>query len=209
MPHPLYIAFIWHQHQPLYKSPLTGEYRMPWVRLHGTKDYLDLLLYLTRYPQFHHTINLVPSLLVQIEDYAQGRAMDSYLRVSLKPAADLSEWERNFVVTSFFDAHHRTMIDPYPGYRRLYEQQQTKGRAWCLEHWSVQDFDDLLMWHNLTWLDPLFHDRPQVQAWWEKGGNFTLADRQALWELQRQILGLWSPPLPPVGGEKRAGDWYG
>ena len=188
MPHPLYIAFVWHQHQPLYKSPLTGEYRMPWVRLHGTKDYLDLLLHLTRYPQFHHTINLVPSLLVQIEDYAQGRAMDPYLQVSLKPAAALSEWERNFVVTSFFDAHHRTMIDPYPGYRRLYEQQQTKGRAWCLEHWSVQDFEDLLMWHNLTWLDPLFHDRPQVQEWWERGGNFTLADRQALWHIQREIL---------------------
>ncbi len=166
---------------------------MPWVRLHGTKDYLDLLLHLTRYPQFHHTINLVPSLLVQIEDYAQGRAIDPYLAVTLKPAADLDEWERNFVVTSFFDAHHRTMIDPYPGYRRLYEQQQTKGRVWCLEHWSLQDFDDLLLWHNLTWLDPLFHDRPQVQDWWQRGGNFTLADRQVLWQIQREILGQIIP----------------
>ncbi len=188
MPQPLYIAFIWHQHQPLYKSPLTGEYRMPWVRLHGTKDYLDLLLHLTRYPRFHQTINLVPSLLVQIEDYAQGRARDPYLAVSLKKVTELGEWERNFVVTSFFDAHHRTMIDPYPGYRRLYEQQQTKGRAWCLENWSDQDFEDLLMWHNLTWLDPLFYDRPPVPTWWQRGGNFTQADRQTLWQIQQDIL---------------------
>lgn len=188
MPHPLYIAFIWHQHQPFYKSLLTGEYRLPWVRLHGTKDYLDLLLHLTRYPTFHHTINLVPSLLVQIEDYVQGRAIDPYLAVSLKAAADLNEWERHFVVTSFFDAPHRTMIDPYPTYRRLYEQVQTKGRAWCLENWSLQDFEDLLMWHNLTWLDPLFRERPDVQTWYERGQGFTLADRQALWQIQREIL---------------------
>ncbi|WP_258556185.1 hypothetical protein, partial [Fischerella thermalis] len=45
MSHLLYIAFIWHQHQPLYKSrsgvslSLSQNYRLPWVRLHGTKDY--------------------------------------------------------------------------------------------------------------------------------------------------------------------------
>jgi alpha-amylase/alpha-mannosidase (GH57 family) len=45
MPHPLHVAFIWHQHQPLYKYR-DGKYRLPWVRLHGTKDYLDLILLL-------------------------------------------------------------------------------------------------------------------------------------------------------------------
>ncbi|TAE94401.1 MAG: hypothetical protein EAZ78_28400, partial [Oscillatoriales cyanobacterium] len=40
MSHPLYVAFIWHQHQPLYKSRSftsagASEYRLPWVRLHG------------------------------------------------------------------------------------------------------------------------------------------------------------------------------
>lgn len=48
MPHPLYVAFIWHQHQPLYKSVFESDYRLPWVRLHGTKDYLDLVLLLDR-----------------------------------------------------------------------------------------------------------------------------------------------------------------
>ncbi|HEY9658344.1 MAG TPA: hypothetical protein V6C65_07825, partial [Allocoleopsis sp.] len=56
MAHPLYVAFIWHQHQPLYKSSLKGEYRLPWVRLHGTKDYLDLVLMLERYPRLHQTV---------------------------------------------------------------------------------------------------------------------------------------------------------
>ncbi|MGH2416611.1 MAG: hypothetical protein ACRDEA_23525, partial [Microcystaceae cyanobacterium] len=67
MSYPLYVAFIWHQHQPLYKSrnPISaplGQYRLPWVRLHGTKDYLDLVQILERYPKLHQTVNLVPSL---------------------------------------------------------------------------------------------------------------------------------------------------
>jgi alpha-amylase/alpha-mannosidase (GH57 family) len=70
MSYPLYIAFIWHQHQPLYKSNQSlgneaGNYRLPWVRLHGTKDYLDLVLLLERYPKLHQTVNLVPSLILQ------------------------------------------------------------------------------------------------------------------------------------------------
>ncbi|MHC5721472.1 MAG: glycoside hydrolase, partial [Nostoc sp.] len=86
MSHPLYIAFIWHQHQPLYKSPGSSDslspsqqYRLPWVRLHGTKDYLDLVLLLERYPKLHQTVNLVPSLILQLEDYIAGTAFDPYL----------------------------------------------------------------------------------------------------------------------------------
>jgi alpha-amylase/alpha-mannosidase (GH57 family) len=75
MPHPLYVAIVWHQHQPLYKSRVAGQYRLPWVRLHGTKDYLDLVLLLEKYPKLHQTVNLVPSLILQIEDYVPGRPL--------------------------------------------------------------------------------------------------------------------------------------
>jgi len=73
MAHPLYVAFIWHQHQTLYKSRLSkdnfgADYRLPWVRLHGIKDYLDLILMLKKYPAIHQTVNLVPSLIMQLED---------------------------------------------------------------------------------------------------------------------------------------------
>jgi hypothetical protein len=29
---PLYVALIWHNHQPFYKNTATGLYMMPWVR---------------------------------------------------------------------------------------------------------------------------------------------------------------------------------
>lgn len=93
MPHPLYVAFIWHQHQPLYKYR-EGKYRLPWVRLHGTKDYLDLVLMLERYPKLHQTVNLVPSLILQLEDYIAGTAFDPYLELALMPVEQLQAGQK-------------------------------------------------------------------------------------------------------------------
>lgn len=188
MAHPLYVAFIWHQHQPLYKSRTIGQYRLPWVRLHGTKDYLDLVLLLERYPKLHQTVNLVPSLILQIEDYAAGTAFDPYLNVALTPTEQLGKAQKQFILEHFFDANHHTLIDPHPRYAELYAQRQERGQAWCLEHWSLQDYSDLLAWHNLAWIDPLFWDDAEIAQWLEQGHNFNLSDRQRIYSKQRQIL---------------------
>ncbi|MEQ8956384.1 MAG: glycoside hydrolase, partial [Coleofasciculus sp. C2-GNP5-27] len=193
MSHPLYVAFIWHQHQPLYKSRNSvsgsnGRYRLPWARLHGTKDYLDLVLLLERYPKLHQTVNLVPSLILQLEDYMAGTAFDPYLELTLTPTDQLKLDQRQFIVEHFFDANHRTLIDPHPRYAELYEMRQEKGKTWCADHWTHQDFSDLLAWHNLAWIDPIFWDDPEIAAWLEKGRNFTLSDRQRIYSKQRDIL---------------------
>lgn len=193
MAHPLYISFIWHQHQPLYKSRLTGRYRLPWVRLHGTKDYLDLVLLLARYPKLHQTVNLVPSLILQIQDYVAGTALDPYLEAALMPTEQLKEQQQQFILEHFFDANHHTLIDPHPRYAQLYGQRQEKGLSWCLENWSLQDYSDLLAWHNLAWFDPLFWDDPEIAQWLEQGKDFTLSDRQRIYSKQRQILGRILP----------------
>ncbi|MEF3255681.1 MAG: hypothetical protein K6348_09035, partial [Deferribacterales bacterium] len=41
----LYLTFLWHMHQPYYKDDSTGSYYLPWVFLHGIKDYLELPRY--------------------------------------------------------------------------------------------------------------------------------------------------------------------
>jgi alpha-amylase/alpha-mannosidase (GH57 family) len=194
MPHPLYVAFVWHQHQPLYKSRVAQgtladpQYRLPWVRLHGTKDYLDLVLLLESYPKLHQTVNLVPSLILQIEDYVAGRAIDPYLAVALSPVEELTLAQKEFIANHFFDGNHRTLVDPHPRYSELFQQRQDRGWRWCLENWSHQDFSDLLAWHNLAWLDPLFWDDPQIAEWLERGKGFNLGDRQQIYAKQREIL---------------------
>ncbi len=74
---PIYLAIIWHMHQPYYKDLVTGEYVLPWVRLHGIKDYYDMVAVLDKAPNMKVTFNLVPSLIEQIEDYVNNNANPS------------------------------------------------------------------------------------------------------------------------------------
>ena len=55
------LAFYWHQHQPYYPDDVAGENPMPWVRLHGVKDYYGMALHLLEFPAMRCTINLVRS----------------------------------------------------------------------------------------------------------------------------------------------------
>lgn len=190
---PLHVAFVWHQHQPLYKSPVVGtvasKYKMPWVRLHGVKDYLDLILLLEPYPNLHQTVNLVPSLILQLQDYATGRAIDPYWELSLLPLDQIDRGRRRFIVERFFDANFKNMIQVHPRYEQLWNQRQTKGIDFCLQHWQAQDWEDLLAWHNLCWFDPLFWQiDPEIGQWIDRGQNFNLNDRQRICAKQREII---------------------
>lgn len=101
----VYLAFLWHQHQPIYKNPLNNVYELPWVRLHATKDYYDMAAILEDYPKIKLNINLVPSLLVQLDEYARGEAKDKFLDLTLKPALELSEEDKIFILMNFFMAN--------------------------------------------------------------------------------------------------------
>ncbi len=68
---PLNLAIIWHQHQPLYLNATTGDYELPWVRVHGVQEYIDSPTILAEFPGIHVTYNLQPSLLRQIMDYVE------------------------------------------------------------------------------------------------------------------------------------------
>ena len=72
----VYVAIVWHQHQPLYASASGEELSGPWVRKHATKDYYDMAAMLANYPDVHLTINLTPVLLSQLTRYYLERLGD-------------------------------------------------------------------------------------------------------------------------------------
>src|ERR671918_245300 len=98
------VAILWHMHQPYYEDLITGEHILPWVRLHALKDYYGMVALLEEFPDVRVTFNLVPSLLVQLEAFAEGRAHDRYLQLGLKPADTLTEEEAVFLLQNFFHA---------------------------------------------------------------------------------------------------------
>src|SRR6202011_669080 len=85
------LALLWHQHQPYYPDDVLGQNAMPWVRLHGVKDYYGMALHLLEFPEMRCTINLVPSLLRQLIAYTDRGATDLHLLVSRRPADGLAE----------------------------------------------------------------------------------------------------------------------
>src|SRR4051812_22961505 len=116
------LSLMWHQHQPYYPDDLAGENPMPWVRLHATKDYLGMAMHLDEVPEFHCTINLVPSLLLQLQAYVDG-ATDRHLSVSRVPADGLSQDDAAYLLDNFFMAHADVMIRPHARYHELFVQR--------------------------------------------------------------------------------------
>ena len=181
---PLNIVILWHMHQPYYRDPERGEYTMPWVRLHGIKDYCDMVEILKDFPSIRVNFNLVPSLIKQIEEYARGDARDVYLEVSRKHPSRLSEKERSFILKNFFMSNRETMIDPHPGYRELY-QKRGEGKI-DPAIFSDQDLLDLQVWFNLAWFDPIHIEKdPFLKGMVEKGRGFTQEEKEGV--LQKQI----------------------
>src|SRR6266568_2777974 len=120
MKQPLSVIFLWHMHQPYYKDPLREEYVLPWTYLHAVKDYFDMAAIVDETPGAKAIFNLVPSLLEQIEDYAAGAAVDTFLVNGRQDPADMGEEERLFVINNFFAANRQRMIEPNKRYLELY-----------------------------------------------------------------------------------------
>ena len=168
----LYIAIIWHQHQPVYfKDPVTGLYERPWVRVHAAKDYLDMAAILTQYPQIHATFNLTPSLIRQLDDIAAG-AKDLYWAYAEISADNLSEEQKLFILDRFFDINS-SIIARFPRYQEL---SQMRGED-ALQTWTPQDFRDLQVLFNLAWTDPDWLAEEPLASLVAKGRDFDEGDK--------------------------------
>ena len=53
------LCFLWHMHQPFYKDLWTGEYKLPWTRLHALKDYAGMVEILERTASRHRKATFI------------------------------------------------------------------------------------------------------------------------------------------------------
>ncbi|HKT87113.1 MAG TPA: glycoside hydrolase family 57 protein [Candidatus Sulfotelmatobacter sp.] len=186
----LRVILLWHQHQPFYKDLVTGEYRLPWVRLHGLKDYYGMVKLLDEFPKVHQNFNLVPSLMVQIQDYVDGTAQDPFLNVAAKPARELTENERRFALQYLFQANPQNVIGRYPRYRELWERFREHGdhpdRA--ERYFQTQDFTDLQVLSQIAWFDEFFLEEKDIAALVAKGHHYSLDDQKFVIARERELL---------------------
>src|SRR5437870_7695658 len=185
------LAFLWHQHQPYYPDDVARENPMPWVRLHGVKDYYGMALHLLEFPEMRCTINLVPSLLLQLQAYTERGASDRFLDAARVPADSLQERDSLFLLDHFFMANAEYMIRPFPRYAELY-QMRGLGRNTAresLRRFRERDLRDLQVWFNLAWVHPLLVERDDtLRGLRDKGRYYSEEDKSALLDKHLEIL---------------------
>ena len=177
------LALLWHMHQPYYEDLATGEHILPWVRLHAIKDYWGMVAMLEEFPAVRVTFNLVPSLVKQVQAFAEDRARDRHLHIGLKPASDLSAEEATWMVANGFHAPYDRMIGPYPRYVELHAFRMAR------RPFAVEDLRDLQVWHKLVWMDPdlLARDARLIDLV-RKGSNYSEGDKRLLRNIELELL---------------------
>ncbi|MFH1446171.1 MAG: glycoside hydrolase, partial [Chloroflexota bacterium] len=192
----LYVNLTWHQHQPLYYKDDSGNYSRPWVRVHATKDYLDMVQTVAQYPGVHVTFNLTPSLIRQLDDFAENGVKDIYWVLAEKPTSELSEVDKHFILERFFDANWDNVIVRFPRYAELLDKRVGSDEtaiAAALETFTEQDFRDLQIWFNLAWVDPDFLVVDPLKVLVEKGRDFSEEDKIVLFD---EVLKLVKEVIP-------------
>ena len=175
------LCFLWHMHQPFYKDLWTGEYKLPWTRLHALKDYAGMVQILEEFPGVHQTFNLVPSMISQIEEYAEGTASDPFLDVAVTPVEELTAAQRSFMLRYLFQANVEHMIYRYPRFRELYDNRHDLS--------ANHELRDLQVLSQLVWFDEdlLARDR-ELQELVNKGRDYSLEDQATMARKQRESL---------------------
>jgi alpha-amylase/alpha-mannosidase (GH57 family) len=185
----IYLNLMWHQHQPqYYPDPDTGVITRPWVRMHAQKDYYDMAALVAEYPHVHVTFNLTPVLLRQIDQFLDG-AKDRYWVLTEKPASELTDEDKLFILERFFDANWDNIIGRFPRYRELL---QLRGDGSDLQaaaaRFTEQDFRDLQVWFNLAWFDPSFLEQEPLASLVAQDSGFGEDQKAVLFDEALRIM---------------------
>ena len=174
MKEPLSVAFVWHMHQPSYFDSAAGVLTLPWVRLHATKDYVDMVELLEEFPTLHQTFNVTPVLLDQLAWYGAGH-QDAWQALAMRPTEALTGAKADALARQCTFAHPQRMVASHPRYYELVARLQ-RGQTL-----GVQDLRDLTVWFHLVWIDPRWRSRdPQLAGLIEKGAGFSEDEKQAV-----------------------------
>ena len=199
------LVLCWHMHQPYYQEGLNGKYHLPWVYLHGIKDYADMASHLEKRPKMKSVVNFAPILLEQIDDYS--RQLEDYLATGAVMRDDLlnilagakpvpeDPAERKELIDACRRAHAPRMIEPYTQFSRLSRMFQCmpdkssgEFNHFVMEYLDPQYFIDLLVWYHLAWMGHSLKSSTVIAFLMKKGKRYTPEDRRQLIEKIHEVI---------------------
>src|SRR5258706_3000634 len=153
----IHLVVLWHMHQPQYRDPETGQYVLPWTRLHATKDYYGMVKLMEDAPGFHATFNMVPSLCMQLEEYASGNFKEPWFELAFKHADELTREDKAEILARAFQVNHERLMSRWPRLAALFELTPPAGGAPALVSFTPRGLRDMqllfpIAWTELAWL---------------------------------------------------------
>ena len=184
----IHLVILWHMHQPQYRDPVSGRYILPWTRLHALKDYWGMVRVLEEFPDVHATINVVPSLAAQLEEYASGEFDEPWFNLAFSPADKLTAGDKTELLLRAFQINHDN-LSRWPRYAELFEWSQQNDSESMQRMMGLRDWRDLQLLSQLAWMDEEYlASDPVVSALSKKGSDFTEADKKDLRAKQLELL---------------------
>jgi len=195
----LRVVLCWHMHQPQYRDPASGSYRLPWTYLHAIKDYVDMAAIIEATPGARAVVNFAPILLEQIDEYARqvrefldgsGTLHDPVLEALDAPALPVRTEEREALIRACLCANEQRLINRFPEYRALADMAHWLGEhPDALVYLDEQFLVDLLVWYHLAWLgETVRRNDERVQRIIAKGRCFNREDRHLLLKVIGELL---------------------
>ena len=186
-----HLMLLWHMHQPYYKDLADGVYTMPWVRLHCLKDYYGMVAVMRDYPSVHATFNLVPSLVLQIEDYARDTAREPAYDLAFRPANQMNAADREVLLATAFQLNHDNLLNRYPRFQELWERSKKASLAIAAKSFTPQDILDLQVLSQVAWFDEIFlAGDPEVVRLVKKGRGYSESDKAIVRRKEIEIFNV-------------------
>ncbi|MES9956222.1 MAG: glycoside hydrolase family 57 protein [Sedimenticola sp.] len=195
----LKVVLCWHMHQPDYRGPDHSDFQLPWVYLHGIKDYVDMVAHLEQNPDARAVVNFAPVLLEQIDDYIQQISdwldnglliKDPVLAALAGPGLPMDQESRRHLVHACRKANEKQLINRFRTFRRLVDIA-----GWIDEHkensiyLNDQYLVDLMVWYHLAWMGE--HARIndlRVKSLEKKRHGYSCDDRRVLVQVILDLL---------------------
>ena len=195
----LKVVLCWHMHQPDYRGPDHSNFQLPWVYLHGIKDYVDMAAHLDNHPDARAVVNFAPVLLEQLDDYVEqieewllrGKQIkDPVLAALAGPGLPRDLESRLELMRACLRANEKHMRGRFRTFRRLTEiVNMVDEHAESSEYLNDQFIVDLLVWYHLVWMGeyPRVNDL-RIKSLEKKRKGFNLEDRFRLVESIGDLL---------------------
>jgi alpha-amylase/alpha-mannosidase (GH57 family) len=188
---PLQVVLCWHMHQPDYRGPDHSDFQLPWVYLHGIKDYVDMAAHLENIQGARAVVNFSPVLLEQIDEYVEQieewlqhgvRIKDPLLAALAGPGLPLEQSLRHDLMRSCLRANEKRLVKRFPAYKLLADiALWVDKHEESLLYLNDQYLIDLMVWYHLAWMGEFPRNNDlRLHSLEKKGSNYTVEDRRQL-----------------------------